>query len=108
LLAYGNPVTAATAAGQIHAAVAQVRIGGDYAATALIDDPFSGRSQPFGEAVARVGRLAQLTGIGATYVSDDFLAGVLAHTAALRSEYVGDAPGEAADGSDLRLHALKG
>ena len=84
-----------------------MRIGGHYAAMATLADPFTGTVQPFGEQPARTTRLALLTSIGATYVSEDFIAGVLARTPGLRSEYVGDAAGEAADGRDLRLFALK-
>jgi tetratricopeptide (TPR) repeat protein len=106
-IAYADPVIAAAAASRIHAAAAGVRIGGHYAAMATLADPFTGTVQPFGDQPARAARLAQLTGIGATYVSEDFIAGVLARTPALRSEYVGEAAGEAADGRDLRLFALK-
>jgi hypothetical protein len=106
-VAYADPVVAAGAASRIHAAAPGVRIGGHYAATATLADPFSGSVQPFGEQAARASRLTQLTSIGATFVSEDFIAGVLARTPELRSEYVGDAAGEAADGRDLRLYALK-
>ena len=106
-IAYADPVVAASAASRIHAAATGVRIGGHYAAMATLADPFTGTVQPFGEQPARTTRLALLTSIGATYVSEDFIAGVLARTPGLRSEYVGDAAGEAADGRDLRLFALK-
>ena len=106
-VAYADPVIAASAASRIHAAATGVRIGGHYAAMATLVDPFTGTVQPFGEQPARAARLALLTSIGATYVSEDFIAGVLARTPALRSEYVGEAAGEAADGRDLRLFALK-
>lgn len=106
-LAYADPVVAASAASRIHAAAPGVRIGGHYAATATLADPFTGAVQPFGDQPARATRIALLTSIGATYVSEDFIAGVLARTPGLRSEYVGDAASEAADGRDLRLYALK-
>jgi hypothetical protein len=106
-LAYADPVIAASAASRIHAAAPGVRIGGHYAATATLADPFTGAVQPFGDQPARATRIALLTSIGATYVSEDFIAGVLARTPGLRSEYVGDAASEAADGRDLRLYALK-
>ncbi len=106
-LAYADPVVAASAASRIHAAAPGVRIGGHYAATATLRDPFTGTLQPFGDQPARATRIALLTSIGATYVSEDFIAGVLARTPGLRSEYVGDAASEAADGHDLRLYALK-
>jgi hypothetical protein len=106
-LAYADPVVAASAASRIHAAAPGVRIGGHYAATATLADPFTGVVQPFGDQPARATRIALLTSIGATYVSEDFIAGVLARTPGLRSEYVGDAASEAADGHDLRLYALK-
>ncbi len=106
-IAYDDPVTAAKAAARIHAATDGVRIGGHYAAMATLADPFTGSIQPFGDQPARAARLALLTSIGATFVSEDFIAGVMARTPSLRSEYVGDAPGEAADGNDMRLYALK-
>ena len=106
-LAFADPVVAAGAASRIHAAAPGVRIGGHYAATATLVDPFTGVVQPFGDQPARATRIALLTSIGATYVSEDFIAGVLARTPGLRSEYVGDAASEAADGRDLRLYALK-
>lgn len=49
--------------------------------------------------------LSALTPAGATYVSDDFLAGLLLRTPEFRHEYVGDAAGERA-GADLPLHAI--
>ncbi len=109
-LAYADPVTAATVALAVRARIDPalgVRIGGHYAVTAMVADPFAARPLPFGPEPARTGRIAGLTAGSAIYVSEDFVAGLLARSGdGFRCEYVGDAPGEAR-GADLRLFALK-
>ena len=106
--AWPDPAAAATAAAAILAALDpafQLRLAGHYAIIADTADPFTGKLALFGTEAARTTRLSALTPVGATYVSDDFLAGLLLRTPGFRHEYVGDAPGERA-GADLPLHAI--
>lgn len=106
--AWPDPATAARAATAVLTALGPAfapRVTGHYAIIDTDPDPFTGKLALFGQEVARTARLAAITPAGASYVSEDFLVGLLVRGSDFRHEYVGEAAGERG-GGDLPLYAI--
>ncbi len=106
ILAYSSAGDAAVAAAALHAACDGLAIGAHYGPSWRRADPFGGPERLGGTVADDVARIAALTPAGATYATEDFVAGLFARGTGALAEHVGDLDRAARE--PMRLFALRG